>query len=75
MNLIKVRDFFQKVHMANCIDVASFFGTTPREILCYIEHWEHKGCLIKCTKKNQCLKTCNLCSKISAQYYRWHKQN
>ena len=73
MNLVAVREYFKNVPMANCIDAASFFGTTPNDILCYIEHWEHRGCLMKCTKKSHCLTRCKLCNPLLVQYYKWQR--
>ena len=71
MNLVAVREYFKKVPMANCIDAANFFSSNPNDIKCYIEHWEYKGFLKKCTKKAACLTKCKLCNPLLVQYYKW----
>ena len=71
MNLLQVKQYFKSIPMANTVDVARHFDTTPSHIQCYIEHWHLRGQLIKCKEISACMKGCAGCKPPTLTYYAW----
>ena len=71
MSLIKIKQYMQKMKVANLHSLAAHFGLDPELVRQMLYHLQCKGCVTRVESPSSCGTKCVKCPSAIREIYRW----